>query len=148
MKSISQLFSELYDQVLLNYQNDTNRSDRFPDLSANDEYYLNLLFELEDPTLTSFANKAKISKPAATRIIHRFIKAHYLTKHASSLDKRSFNLTLTDEMKKHCQQNDRLFDKVFLDAITPLSHKEQEQLAYLMNKIDQNSGLSHASKSD
>ena len=44
MEQISQLFSKLYDKVAINYQNSPTRSQLFPELSANDEYYLDILY--------------------------------------------------------------------------------------------------------
>ena len=63
MKPISHIFSELYDKVLLQYQQQSDSNERFPNLSSNDEYYIDLLYTLENPTVTSFADKAKYPNP-------------------------------------------------------------------------------------
>ncbi|MCC7668050.1 MAG: MarR family transcriptional regulator [Leuconostoc pseudomesenteroides] len=138
MEQISQLFSKLYDKVAINYQNSPTRSQLFPELSANDEYYLDILYSQSETTATQFADQAGISKPAATRIVKRFVQAGYLVKKPSQHDKRVVYLTLSPEMLRHCQQNYRLFDQVFLDAISILDESEQQQLQQLMQKVDQN----------
>ncbi|HCU42820.1 MarR family transcriptional regulator [Leuconostoc falkenbergense] len=138
MEQISQLFSKLYDKVAINYQNSPTRSQLFPELSANDEYYLDILYSQSETTATQFADQAGISKPAATRIVKRFVAAGYLVKKPSKHDKRVIFLTLSPEMSQHCQQNYRLFDQVFLDAISILDESEQQQLQQLMLKVDRN----------
>ncbi|MDN6968532.1 MarR family transcriptional regulator [Oenococcus sp. UCMA 17063] len=137
MRTISQIFSELYDKVLIRYQNSSQRNQQLPDLSANDEHYIDLLYELNKPTLTSFAKKAQISKPAATRIIHRFFKKGYLSKQPSLTDKRISYLKLSEELQAYCRNSYQLFDQVFLDCISVLSKEEQDQLEYLINKVNQ-----------
>ena len=137
MKPISHIFSELYDKVLLQYQQQSDSNERFPNLSSNDEYYIDLLYTLENPTVTSFAEKAKISKPAATRIIHRFVAEKYLVKRPSTVDKRTSYLELSAEMKINCEKNRQLFDQVFLDSISVLTPEEQTVSNKLMFKINE-----------
>ncbi|KRL98840.1 MarR family winged helix-turn-helix transcriptional regulator [Liquorilactobacillus satsumensis] len=137
MERISQIFSELYDKVLIKYQNSPARSTAFPEMSANDEHYIDLLYTLKNATGTSFAIAAKISKPAATRIIQRFIAAGYLTKHPSKQDKRISYLTLTKAVRNHCRKNYQLFDSVFLECTAALTKEEQAQLQLLLRKINQ-----------
>ncbi|WP_394455679.1 MarR family winged helix-turn-helix transcriptional regulator [Leuconostoc suionicum] len=137
MKPISLIFSELYDKVLLQYQQKSDSSEYFPNMSANDEYYIDLLYTLENPTVTSFAEKAKISKPAATRIVHRFVAEKYLVKRPSKVDKRTSYLELSQEIKENCEKNHQLFDQVFLDSISVLSPEEQKVLHKIMFKINE-----------
>ncbi|MGX4594253.1 MarR family winged helix-turn-helix transcriptional regulator [Leuconostoc sp. JNUCC 76] len=137
MKPISLIFSELYDKVLLQYQQKSDSSEYFPNMSANDEYYIDLLYTLENPTVTSFAEKAKISKPAATRIVHRFVDEKYLVKRPSKVDKRTSYLELSQEIKENCEKNHQLFDQVFLDSISVLSPEEQKVLHKIMFKINE-----------
>ncbi|GMA70086.1 hypothetical protein GCM10025879_13320 [Leuconostoc litchii] len=137
MKPIGHIFSELHDKVLWQYQQKLDNSNLFQNLSANDEYYIDLLYSLEDPTVTSFADKAKISKPAATRIIHRFVDEKYLVKRPSQTDKRMSFLELDQKVKENCEKNHQLFDQVFLNAISVLSIEEQQTLHQIMFKINQ-----------
>lgn len=137
MKTISQEFSELYDKVLIRYQNDHNRNQQFPDLSGNEEHYINLLYEINRPTLTSFAKKAQISKPAATRILHGFLNRGYVLKEPSLTDKRVSYLKLNKDLQNYCLENTRLFDKVFIECISTLSKEEVKQLNYLIRKVNQ-----------
>ncbi|ALS02504.1 transcriptional regulator [Enterococcus silesiacus] len=137
MQPIGQIFSEIYDNVLIQFQNNSQRSDTFPDLSANDEHYIDILYSLKKPTLTSFAEKAEISKPASTRIIRGFLERGFLTKHPSPVDKRIQYLELSPELKEHCQKNYQLFDHVFSECLSVLSENEQKELHRLMHKINE-----------
>lgn len=137
MKTISQEFSELYDKVLIRYQNDHDRNQHFPDLSGNDEHYVNLLYEIDRPTLTSFAKKAQISKPAATRILHSFLDKGYVYKEPSLTDKRVSYLKLSKALQNYCLDNTKLFNKVFLECLSALSDEEIDQLKYLISKVNQ-----------
>ncbi|MFT9267163.1 MarR family winged helix-turn-helix transcriptional regulator [Oenococcus sp.] len=137
METISQTFSELYDKILIRYQNNSERSRQIPDLSASDEQYINFLYELDQPTLTSFAEKSQISKPAATRIIQRFLKKGYLSKQPSSQDKRVSYLHLSQQLRAYCQNSYHLFNQVFLQTISVLSPAERTQLEYLIKKVNE-----------
>lgn len=136
MKNISQEFSELYDKVLIQYQNNSARNQQFYNLSSNDEHYINILYELNKPTLTSFSRKAKISKPAATRIIQRFLNKGYIIKQPSSTDRRVTYLQLSQALQEFCKDNTNLFDQVFLQCISSLSEKELAELKYLITKVN------------
>lgn len=137
MSTTSQVFSELYDKVIVKFQNSVLRSNSFPDLSANDEHYIDILYSLKNPTLTTFSEKAKISKPASTRIIQSFLERGFLTKNPSATDKRVQYLELNLRLKEHCRKNYLLFDSVFSDCIAVLEDNEKKELHYLLNKINQ-----------
>lgn len=136
MSSIGKQFSELYDKALIRYQNSPLRSKDFPNLSANEEHYIEILYSLERATLTDFAEKADISKPAATRIIQRFLSMGYLTKLPSQTDRRVSYLELTPNLKEHCFKNFQLADTIFRDMLSVLTKEEQENLSYLINKVN------------
>ncbi|AXQ78919.1 MarR family transcriptional regulator [Streptococcus chenjunshii] len=136
MPSIAKQFAELYDKALIRFQNSSLRSTDFPDLSANEEHYIDLLYDLGKTTLTAFSRKAKISKPAATRIIHSFLDKGYLSKTPSQTDKRVSYLELNAELQEHCRKNLELADTIFLDMLSVLDEKERKQLAYLINKVN------------
>lgn len=136
MKTISQEFSELYDKILIQYQNDSARNQQFPNLSGNDEYYIDILYKMDQPTLTSFSKQAKISKPAATRILHHFLQKGYIKKNQSLTDKRIAYLQLSQDLQNFCEDNDRLFNHVFLKCVSILSDKELDELKYLIIKVN------------
>lgn len=144
MKTISQLFSELYDKVLIHYQNKYEEQVTLQELTANDEHYLDILYTLENPTLTTFAEKATISKPAATRIIHRFVEKGYLTREMSSSDRRTYYLKLNDEIKAYCKRNYELFDEVFDECISVLTKEEQKNLYEMIRKVNQQMDLNRS----
>lgn len=137
MSSISQNFSELYEKATVLYQNSAERSQDFPNLSSSEEHYLDILYSLNNPTLTTFSKKAKISKPAATRIIHQFESKNYVTKVQSEQDGRVQYLVLSDALKDHFRHNLVVFDRVFSDIISCLSEDEQNVLARILEKINQ-----------
>jgi Transcriptional regulators len=138
MRPLSKIFSDLYSKVLIRYQNSPERSDIMPELSANEEHYIEILYELDNPTVTSFAKKSEISKPAATRIVNHLSEKGYLTKRPSLIDKRVSYLDLDTRVRGYCKQNYALFDKVFIECISVLSDEEQEELKNLMIKIGRN----------
>lgn len=136
MTSIGKQFSELYDKVLNRYQKSPLRGNDYPKLSANEEHYLGILYGLGRTRLTAFAEKAAISKPAATRIIQGFLKKGYLTKTLSQTDKRVSYLELTPDYKEHCRKNFQLADDIFEELLTILTDEEREQLSHLINKLN------------
>ncbi|EHJ52309.1 MarR family winged helix-turn-helix transcriptional regulator [Streptococcus macacae] len=136
MNSIRKQFSDLYDKALIRYQTSPLRSTDFPDMSANEEHYIDILYGLGQTTLTEFSEKAKISKPAATRIIHAFLKKGYLEKTPSQTDKRVFYLELIPDLQEHCRKNFQLADTIFSDMLLVLTEEERDQLSYLITKVN------------
>ncbi|MFT8319888.1 MAG: MarR family winged helix-turn-helix transcriptional regulator [Bacillus sp. (in: firmicutes)] len=138
MKTISQQFSDIYEKTTILYQNNSQRDQNFSELSSNDEHYLDILYSLKKPTLTKFSEKAKISKPAATRIIQKFIEKKYLTKRPSKTDGRVQYLTLSEELEEYFKNNYQLFDQLFLGCIAVLTGEEKKQLQEILEKINRN----------
>lgn len=137
MSTAAQLFSEIYDKALVRYQSCEERSQDYPELTTNDSHYLEILYTLGTTTVTAFAEKASISKPAATRIINAFLEKRYLTKTPSTIDKRVIYLDLVPEMKEHCRKNFELADRIFDKILDVLSDDDKQTLYDLMGKIHQ-----------
>ncbi|MGT2929947.1 MarR family winged helix-turn-helix transcriptional regulator [Streptococcus dentasini] len=136
MPSTAQLFSQVYDKALIRYQNNPNRSKDFPELSAGDSHYIEILYGLGKTSLTDFAAKAGISRPAASRIIQNFTKKGYVLKTPSRQDKRVSYLELVPDLQEHSRRNFLLADQVFMEMLSVLSDQEQEDLHRLIEKIN------------
>lgn len=137
MENTNELFFSIYDQIMRLYQsNPEKNSEELPNMSANEEYYLDILYKLQETTLTTFAKEADISKPAATKIIQKLIDKNFLSKRQSEIDKRVYFLELETEVKQYFYKNYQIFDQYFFDSIGILSAEEQKQLTNMLTKIN------------
>lgn len=137
MKEISQIFFRLYDKVMLLHQNNTNiTAVSIPEMTVNDEYYLELLYRLGEPTFTEFSEAARITKPAATQIMKRFIEKGYVQKIQLAQDRRVYHLKPADRVKDYFKESDQLLDEIFEECLSVLDKKEVTQLNQIFTKID------------
>ncbi|MEX2784250.1 MarR family winged helix-turn-helix transcriptional regulator [Streptococcus sp. H49] len=136
MTSTAQLFSNIYDKALIRYQNKQEGREKFPELTAREEHYLDILYGLGKTSPSDFSKKAKISRPAATKIIQSFLSKDYLIKTPSPSDGRVFYIQLTPEMETYRRQSFELADRVFLDILQILTKEEQDQLHQLFERVN------------
>lgn len=139
MTEVSQMFFRLYDRVMCQYKNDERLSSRsIPELTVNDEYYLDIIYRLGGPTYTEFAEAAVITKPAATQIVKRFIEKGYVRRIRSTEDRRVYHLRPDDSVKQYFDENYRFLDEVFDKCLSVLDQDEIAQLKAIFSKIDRN----------
>lgn len=66
-------------------------------LSAVESFCIEIIYAMNNPTVTEFANFIKISSPNAAYKINSLIKKGYLRKIQSQDDKREYHLEVTDK---------------------------------------------------
>ncbi|AJA48806.1 transcriptional regulator [Clostridium pasteurianum DSM 525 = ATCC 6013] len=137
MKEISSIFSRVYNKIMAIYQNSASSS-CFPDMTVNEEYYLDILYCLGKPTFTQFAETAQITKPAATQIMKRYIEKGYVQKISCEKDRRVYYLEISDNVKQYFDESYRRFDKIYENCLSVLSKDEIKQLKSILTKIDNN----------
>ncbi len=137
MREISQIFFRLYDKVMLLHKNNAKVSSvSIPEMTLNDEYYLDILYCLGEPTFTEFSEAAKITKPAATQIIKRFIEKGYVQKIQLEEDRRVYRLQIGETVKQYFDESYRLLDEIFEKCLSVLDKDEVKQLNHIFSKID------------
>jgi len=137
MNNFISLFEDIHEKFMDNFDK-INKLKKEKNISNSEENYLNIIFNLKKITLSKFAEQAKITKPAATQIINKYIDKGYVTKKVSVEDKRVCYIELTENIKKYFEESYKKLNKFYNDCLDFLTEDEFEQLNSLLLKIDNN----------
>ncbi len=135
MKEISLLIPSIYKKF-----EELHKSEKFslfiPDITVNDLYYLDILYSLGSPTFSEFAEKAEITRPAASQIIKKLISKGYVEKTQCEKDKRIYYIKVKHIIEKHFQESDVYLSKIYKNCLSHLSKDEKANLKKILYKID------------
>ena len=137
MNNFISLYEDIHNKFIDNF-NKNNLLKKDNKITNSENYYLGIIFELKKITLTKFAEKAKITKPAATQIINKYIDKGYVTKKVSAEDKRVCYIELTEQLKKYFSESYKKLNKFYNECLNFLTEDEFKQLNSLLLKIDNN----------
>jgi len=135
MNNFVSMFDDIHNKFMDNFYKDKDKKNN---ISNNEEYYLNIIYSLKKITLSKFAEMAKITKPAATQIINKYIDKGYVTKRVSENDKRVCYIELTERIKTHCTETYKKLNKMYKDCLSFLSEEEMLQFNNILLKINEN----------
>ena len=83
---------------LMNYRQLFGRiRERDGSLSATEAYTVDVIFLLENPTITQLADTLGISQPNATYKVNNLIKKGYIDRQNSTVDRREYHLILSEK---------------------------------------------------
>ncbi|MDR2962054.1 MAG: MarR family transcriptional regulator [Bacteroidales bacterium] len=105
------------------------------DLTATQFHYLEIIGELENPTLTELATVMKLTKPSVTATIDRLIIKGLVRKVHSDIDKRSSHLHLTEIGEQINKRHDFAHDFVIGLIAKRLSQEEIKSFTAFLDKI-------------
>lgn len=137
MSNFISLFENIHDKFIDNF-NKSNSMKSKEKITNNENRYLEIIFNFRKMTLSKFAEKAKITKPAATQIINKYIDKGYVTKKVSEKDKRVCYIELTEQLKKYFDESYNKLNKFYKECLDFLTEDEVKQLNSLLLKIDNN----------
>lgn len=138
MDNFVTLFNDIYLKFMDKYYQDTLDSAGDFKLTEREMFYLDVIYKAKKITLSDFAIQSKITKPAATQIINKFIKYNYVIKTPSSLDKRVCYIELTKDTEKHLSQSYEKLNSLYKECLSFLSEEEVTKLNDILLKINQN----------
>lgn len=137
MNNFISLFEDIHEKFMDNFDK-SNKLKKDRKISNSEENYLGIIFNLKKITLSKFAEQAKITKPAATQIINKYINKGYVTKKVSKEDKRVCYIELTENIKKYFEESYKKLNKFYNECLNFLTEDEFQQLNTLLLKIDNN----------
>ena len=105
------------------------------DLTATQFHYLEIIGELENPTLTELAAAMKLTKPSVTTAIDRLVIKGLVRKVHSDIDKRSSHLHLTEIGEQINKRHDFAHDFVIDLIAKKLLQDEIKSFTILLDKI-------------
>lgn len=137
MNNFISLFEDIHNKFMDNFNKNNNIKNENK-ITNSEDRYLGIIFDLKKLTLSKFAEKAKITKPAATQIINKYIDKGYVTKKVSEEDKRVCYIELTENLKKYFNESYNKLNKFYNECLNFLTEDEFKQLNSLLLKIDNN----------
>ena len=137
MNNFISLFDDIHDKFMEKFHK-SNELQKENNITNSEDHYLNIIFNLKKISLSKFAEVAKITKPAATQIINKYIEKGYVTKNVSEKDKRVCYIELTEKLKKYFNESYKKLNKIYSDCLSNLTEEEMLQLNTLLLKINDN----------
>ena len=104
-------------------------------LSATESYCVELIYLLENPTITQFSEFLNISMPNAHYKINSLIAKGYVTKIPSGIDRREIHLNVTDKFLSYYGLNDRDNARLMKDIRSTFKPEEIAQLENMLEKL-------------
>ena len=129
--------SALYSKFRIHYYRDVFRriNSRELSLTATEVYCVEIIHNLEKPTIQEFANFIGISSPNATYKVNSLIKKGYVKKLQSDTDKREFYLDVTEKYYRYYNINEKYLDIVEERLKNELSPEEFKMFNDTLKKI-------------
>jgi len=116
-------------------EEDAKKLYEMQDLTATQFHYLEIVGELENPTLTELAAAMKLTKPSVTAAIDRLVVKGLVSKVHSDTDKRSSHLHLTEIGEQINKRHDFAHNFVIGLIAKKLSQDEMKSFTLLLDKI-------------
>jgi len=107
----------------------------FSKLTHKQIYYLFVIDEMHNPTLTELAQRLDLSKPSVTAIVTRLIDAGYITKVQSDEDHRCAHLHMTRHGSKISRIHDQIHQIIAEYLIKNLTSAEKKQFLAILNRV-------------
>jgi complete genome len=138
MINLFELVEEINKKFLERYYEISEGIEERLELSERDFYYLRIILEAQKMNLTEFSKISKVSKPAGTKIINKYLKKGYVIKEVSEEDKRFSYIQLSDELKNYLKKDQQIANRVYESFLGVLNKNERERLEKLLVKIKSN----------
>lgn len=138
MINLFELVEEINKKFLEKYYEISEGIEERLELSERDFYYLRIIFEARKMNLTEFSKISKVSKPAGTKIINKYLKKGYVIKEVSEEDKRFSYIQLSNELKNYLEKDQQIANRVYESFLSVLNKNERELLEKLLVKIKSN----------
>jgi len=116
-------------------EEDAKKMYEMQDLTATQFHYLEIIGELENPTLTELAAAMKLTKPSVTAAIDRLVVKGLVRKVHSDIDKRSSHLHLTEIGEQINKRHDFAHDFVIDLIVKKLSQDEIKSFSLFLDII-------------
>ena len=136
MINLFELVEEIDKKFLEKYYEIFESMEEKVELSKRDFHYLRIIFEAQKINLTEFSKRSKVSKPAGTKIINKYLQKGYVIKEVS--EKRFSYIQLLDGMKMFLGKNQQIANSIYESFLNVLDKNEREQLEKLLVKIKSN----------
>lgn len=137
MEKILIEFLNTLDSSFKKVQTEVSKTSGISQLTISQFQYIDVIHELEHPTITEIAKKLDIAKASVSAGVNKLITQGYVIKIQSAEDKRIFYLSLTEQGQQLIKAK-YLALQEYGDFITAaLSEEEVSQLKTILTKLVQ-----------
>lgn len=136
---IQDAFSEVYLKFKMHFYKEVFKKwqDREASLTTVETFCMEIIYALERPTISEFAEFANLSSANAADKVNNLIRKGYLNKVQSQEDKRIFHLEVTQKYKEYYNISYQYL-KLVMDRVAEKFTKEElltmEKILLVMNK--------------
>jgi len=133
------IFNEVYTKFKLNFYRGIfeRLRERDSSLSAAEAYAVEVIYALQQPTVSGFAEFLQVSLPNATYKVNALIRKGYIEKVNSSTDKREYHLVTTEKFRDYYAISRNYINLVMARVRERFSREETEQLEKMLLIISQ-----------
>jgi DNA-binding MarR family transcriptional regulator len=100
-----------------------------------DESCLDAIHHYGSISPSDLAHHLQVTKPAITKMLHKYENLDLIEKHPSESDRRSFEVSLKPHVAKRFDETYSLFDQLITKKINHLTTNEQNTLYLLLDKL-------------
>jgi DNA-binding MarR family transcriptional regulator len=139
MDMLEESFMSVYDKFVMEFFRRIFEmvKEREGSLSAMEAFSVEVIHELNEPTIGQFADFLNISQSNATYKVNSLIKKGYIEKQNSTTDRREYHLVLSDKYYKYTGHM-RGYVKSVTDRIEEsFSREDTEKLASMLKRISE-----------
>jgi DNA-binding MarR family transcriptional regulator len=116
---------------------DLKKKSAIEELSIKQLQCIELVSELDDPTVSELSGRLKITNPSTSVMIDRLADKGYVKKVKSETDKRSAHVHLTQKGKEAGQLHANVHHAIAQQMTCNLTDSEKDILVVLLNKAIQ-----------
>ena len=136
MNQITSAIFSLYDIFIKElYETQKELSVNIHGVNIMDESCLDAIYHYESISPTDLAHHLQVTKPAITKMLHKYESLDLIEKHPSASDRRSFEVSLKPLVAKRFDETYSLFDQLISKKLSHLSTNEQDKLYLLLIKL-------------
>lgn len=103
-------------------------------LTRKQIYYVDIINQMKNPTLSEIADRLGLSKPSVTVFVEKLVRLGYLKKVRSDEDRRVSHIHLGENGKIIARLHDTIHERIEMFLTQSLDNAEIEQLAAILNK--------------
>jgi len=132
-KNLEQIMNSiLYSSEIL--EEEMKQESNLKNLTSRQLYCIELIKNMQNPSLTELAEKMNIAKASISVMIERLEINNFIYKVASDTDRRTVHVHLTDEGKKASSLHTELHKRIGELLTEEMTESEKEILIVLLNK--------------
>jgi len=115
-------------------EEEMKKESNLKNLTSRQLYCIELINEMQNPSLSELAERMNISKASISVMIERLVKNNFIYKVTSDSDRRSAHVHLTEEGDKAALLHSELHRRIAELLTEEMTESEKEILIVLLNK--------------